>query len=148
MKHAFSPAPLLMAIAAAITAALTCGCGGRPGPDYSVLKLAHVEGVVTLDGEPLSGARVEFVEADKLPPRICFGTTDSSGLYQLFRDRNVAGCLPGEMVVKITTGEREEGEDEPTADATIAARYNRRSELSRTVEPHGSHEFNFELTSD
>ncbi|MEQ8848040.1 hypothetical protein [Botrimarina sp.] len=129
-------------------AAMAIGCGqGQRGPDYSVLNLAKVDGVVTLDGDPLAGARVEFVEADKRPPRVCFGETDAGGRYEVFRDRNVPGCLPGEMVVKITTGARQEGEDAPAADATIPARYNRQSELKRTVAADGSHTFDFELNS-
>ena len=135
---------MLLAATAAVALA---GCGGQRGPDYSVLKLAQVDGVVTLNGSPLPGARVEFVEADKLPPRICFGETDAAGHYEIFRDRDVPGCLPGEMVVRITTGARREGEDGPAADASVPARYNRQSELKETVAPNGSHTFDFELTS-
>lgn len=129
------------------TAAALAGCGGKKGPDYSVLKLANVQGVVTLDGAPLSGARVSFHEANETPPRLCFGATDGSGHYEIRRDLKVPGCLPGEMIVRITSGPRGEGEEGPVKDAKIPARYNSKSELRVTVEPHGSHTFDFDLKS-
>lgn len=128
--------------------AVSCviGCSGRPtGPDYSVLEMAQVSGRVTMNGEPLVGVRVEFVEAKRRPPRLCFGETDSNGYYKLYRDRKVPGCLHGEMIVKITAGRKS---DEATAGQTaiqIPAKYNYKSELFRTVEPNGSHTFDFEL---
>lgn len=145
MLKRMSRVALLLSVPSA--ALLAVGCGGQRGPDYSVLKLARVEGVVTLDGSPLPGARVEFVEADKQPPRVCFGETDGVGYYKILRDRNVPGCLPGEMIVRITTGQRREGEEGPATDASVPARYNRQSVLKQTVDPNGSHTFDFELTS-
>ncbi len=124
------------------------GCGGQRGPDYSVLKLAQVHGAITMDGEPLSGARVEFVEAEAQPPRLCFGTTDESGHYEIRRDLKVPGCLPGEMIVRIKSGPRGEGEEGPVKDAKIPARYNSKSELRVTVEPNGSQTFDFDLKSN
>ncbi|WP_146584519.1 carboxypeptidase-like regulatory domain-containing protein [Posidoniimonas polymericola] len=123
------------------------GCQKQRGPDYSVLKMSQVTGTVTLDGQPVSGARVEFVEAEKQPPRVCAGETDESGEYTIFRDRNVPGCLPGEMLVKIT-GESGVDDDSSGGDPLrIPAKYNRKTELRRTVEQNSRHTFDFALES-
>ncbi len=123
------------------------GCYGRPGPDYAALDLANVSGVVTLDGAPLSGARVEFVEADVVPGRSCFGETDSQGAYTIYRVRGVEGCLPGEMKIQITTSRAQEGESASSSESKIPARYNSKTELRETVDPNGSHRFEFDLVS-
>lgn len=140
----------IYAAVAIATSLSVIGCGGQRGPDYSVLKLAQVEGKVTLDGEPLPGVRVEFVEANNQPPRLCFGETDSAGNYQIYRDRNVPGCLPGEMIVRISgSSGLEDGPMEEGAESTkVPARYNSKSELRETVEPNSSHTFDFALTSE
>lgn len=145
MRNSGRPARALLLVATAMT---LIGCGGKKGPDHSVLKLAEVQGVVTLDGAPLSGARIEFHEADEVPARICFGQTDDSGRYEIRRDLKVPGCLPGEMIVRITSASGAEGESAPAKDAKIPARYNSKSELRVTVEPHGTHSFDFDLKSN
>lgn len=139
--------PLTYLLATATCFVVMSGCTGGRGPDYSVLELAEVNGVVKLDGQPLEGAKVVFREANHRPPRQSYATTVADGSYRLKYDKGVFGCLPGEMVVRITLDRRGEGDDGPAQDSKIPARYNSKSELNRTVEPNGDHTFDFELTS-
>ena len=55
-----------------MTVVLLAGCGGG---------LAPVSGTVTLDGEPVAGAKVTFLPAGPGIPAT--GTTDATGRYQL-----------------------------------------------------------------
>jgi hypothetical protein len=92
----------------AIFAVLMCvatGCGSSPGPE-----LAVVYGVIRLDGEPLTGARVEF--NPRQPPRAgrhepaasgSFAVTDERGYYELEYGVGRVGAVPGEHTVKIST---------------------------------------------
>lgn len=139
---------VLVGSLALLAVATLAGCGQHRGPDYSVLKLARVTGTVTLDGKPLAGAHLAFIEADARPPRQCFAVTDASGRYEVFRDTNVPGCLPGEMKVEIARASFSEEGDGTSAGPEIPARYNRESELKVTVEPNGDHTFDFPLTSN
>jgi hypothetical protein len=54
------------------------GCAGGNG----------VSGTITLDGEPLPDARVQFTPTDK-QGRIASGQTDSNGFYSLKTSRTV-----------------------------------------------------------
>lgn len=55
-----------------MTAVLLAGCGGR---------LVPVAGTVTLDGEPVAGAKVTFIPAGSGIPAT--GSTDAAGRYEL-----------------------------------------------------------------
>lgn len=125
------------------------GCGESEG-DYSSLNLIEVTGKVTLDGNPLAGARVAFHGTDGHMP---MGITDSSGMYRLMYDSSHPGCTPGEKVVRITKGGSEEGADpEGTTDEgapiaePIPANFNRESTLTANVSPE-NRTFNWDLTS-
>jgi hypothetical protein len=68
------------------------GCGDA--------KLGRVSGVVTLDGQPLPRATVEFQPKDGSPS---YGITDEQGRYQLRYRRNQPGAEVGPHVVRVTT---------------------------------------------
>ena len=125
---------------------LLAGCGG------SSEDLAPVQGTVTLDGQPLADALVEFElePGDNVYQRTSGsssrGKTDANGRYTLKYTHEQEGALVGKHVVRITTRST-------TIDATgkevsvperLPPRFNLRSELTAEVEP-GSNEVNFPL---
>jgi hypothetical protein len=121
------------------------GCGGD---GYSELGLVPVSGTVTLDGQPLAGAKVSFEGDDK---RVAIGTTDAAGRYTLMYDSQTPGATPGPKVVRITTADAEaEGggaaEGAAPVKETIPARYNTQSELTADVSA-GKTTFDFVLKS-
>ena len=65
------------------------GCGGA-GKDMP--KLGTVTGTVTLDGQPLKGAKVQFVPNDSRPSG---AITDDQGKYQLIFNENTNGAAVG-----------------------------------------------------
>ena len=143
------------ALFALLSILLTSGCSNSLETDYSDLNLATVSGMVTLDDEPLAGARVIFESADLT---YSYGVTDSSGSYSLMFNSEQEGVTPGDKIVRISMGsaleESETGEgDESESDGEVTAseiripeRYNRDSELTEVVEP-GSQTIDFELSS-
>lgn len=123
------------------------GCGSGDTPD-----LAPVEGRVTLDGEPLANADVEFQPIGQGAPS--YGYTDEDGRYHLQYSTNEYGAIPGDHVVRITTaGEifNEQTYESSWSPEKVPARYNVNAhetpEMKKEVES-GSNEINFELTSD
>jgi len=125
------------------TGLLTClvlfsGCMGG-GADKLQPELGQVNGVVTLDGEPLPNALVDFVPA--AAGHISSGTTDASGGYTLAYDATNAGAALGEHVVRISTKIGAVGDPEK-----VPARYNALSELKATVKA-GENTINFDLLS-
>ena len=124
---------------------LSIGCGG----DRNIGK---VEGVVSLDGEPLKRALVCFYPTDG---RASAGQTDEEGHYELQYIRNVKGAVVGPHKVTIST--YIDREDDPPAsefggkgrEETMPPRYldRRKTELSVTIES-GSNTVDFELTSE
>lgn len=63
---------------------------------------APVRGAVTLDGEPLAGARVTFQPANGRPSA---AVTDDAGRYVLRYSREENGAVPGRHAVTIATRE-------------------------------------------
>lgn len=118
--------------------------GCREAPiDYSSLKLVAVSGVVTLDGKPLEGARVQFIGADGAGSE---GITDSTGRYGLRYDSAQMGATPGPKTVKITMDHSGEADD-PDAERpeeSLPAKYNKQSEL-RVEVSEASRTHNFPL---
>jgi hypothetical protein len=55
-----------------------------------------VNGSVTLDGKPLSGATVTFMPVDATSGRMAGGITDDDGQFQLTTFDEGDGALPGE----------------------------------------------------
>jgi hypothetical protein len=76
------------------------GCGSDGG-----LKVEYVEGVVTLDGEPLAESSVTFVPTSEGPTiETAMGMTDSKGVYKLssMNGKPLAGAVAGEYKVLVT----------------------------------------------
>jgi hypothetical protein len=130
------PACALLALCPATT-----GCFRR-GPE-----LAPVAGTVTLDGEPLANAQVQFQPTSHGPYSVA--TTNSLGQYVLEYTKDRPGAALGTHVVRITTQTTtvDESGVEIQVPQRVPARYNDRSELLREVKP-GENEFNFALTSE
>lgn len=117
---------------------LVAGCG-------SDSDLAAVRGKVTLDGQPLEDAIVEFqpMSADGSPSS---GRTDADGQYELMHTFDTPGAIPGEHVVTIRTAGTffdDEG-NEFEREESVPARYNTDTELKRTIDS-GSNTIDFEL---
>ncbi|MEZ6064243.1 MAG: carboxypeptidase-like regulatory domain-containing protein [Planctomycetaceae bacterium] len=75
---------------------LVAGCGGASDlPD-----LVEVNGKVTLDGEPLAGARVMFVPK-AASGNSAEGTTNAQGEYKLIYSAANLGAAPGDYEVMI-----------------------------------------------
>jgi hypothetical protein len=117
---------------------VAAGCGSQND-------LATVKGRVTLNGQPLEGASVEFQPlADGAAPSA--GKTDAQGRYELMYTFDVPGAVTGQHVISVRTAgtcfdcegkERERKERVP-------AKYNEHTELKRIVEP-GRNRLDFEL---
>jgi hypothetical protein len=69
---------------------MTIGCGGGT-------KLHHVEGLVTLDGQPLEGAMVTFTNGNQ----IATGLTTASGKFKLLH-LGKEGCPAGTFKVTVS----------------------------------------------
>jgi hypothetical protein len=117
------------------------GCGGGDGPE-----LGYVEGTVTLDGQPLPEAQVEFQPQGEGRPS--YGETDAGGRFELQFGVDQPGAMVGTHTVRITTGGMEStGDGPPTIiEEKVPPQYNTETQLEKTVEP-GSNEFEFTLTT-
>ncbi len=114
------------------------GCSGQG---------SNVSGVVTLDGQPLSNAKVELIPLSEAG-RIASGRTKSDGSYKLTTSKTVSGVLPAEYRVKITTS-MSTGTSDADIKVTpekVPAKFNKKTELTRTVK-EGSNRMDFELLS-
>lgn len=115
------------------------GCGNS--------EVGEVYGTVTLDGEPLPNAVIEFIPTDG-EGRNSFGWTDEEGKYdmQFARDRN--GAWIGENKVLISTAdvldERDENGEDRYSPELVPEKY---SNEVRTVEA-GTNLIDFFLMSD
>jgi hypothetical protein len=108
-------------------------------------EMARVKGTVTLNGQPLDGATVEFrpVATEGAPSS---GQTDADGHYELMYTFDTPGVIPGEHIVSIRTAGTyfdDEG-NELEHEERVPEKYNTRTELKRTVEP-GRQTIDFEL---
>ncbi|MFH1922304.1 MAG: DUF6795 domain-containing protein [Planctomycetota bacterium] len=125
---------------------LAAGCGGSDG------QFAPVEGTVTLDGEPLAGARVEF-DLDTGQPSYgksdgstSYGRTDAKGHYELKATHEKKGALVGKQVVRISTRDMTvdaEGK-EVLVPERLPPKYHLNSELTADVSS-GSNTIDFPL---
>jgi len=85
-----------MTIAASLTLALLCGCGGS---DEDNIKLVPVSGTITLNGKPMAGAKVTFnPSAENKDSTVGVDETGPEGNYKLkFKSRS--GIAPGKYTV-------------------------------------------------
>jgi hypothetical protein len=122
------------------------GCGGSDN-------LASVHGTVTLDGEPLAGAKVEFefrgeeVIRGKSTGSASYGKTDAQGRYTLAYTPDKEGAPIGEHTVRITTREMklDANGKEVLIPERLPPQYHVDSKLAREVKP-GSNTIDFDLT--
>ena len=75
----------------------SAGCGNQ--------NLSKVEGVVTLDGAPLSGATVSFMPVGE--GRAASGLTDGTGYFRLSTFRTDDGALAGDYKVVVVVDNTE-----------------------------------------
>jgi hypothetical protein len=104
-----------------------------------------VKGRVTLNGEPLEGATVEFQpRAEGGSPSS--GVTDAHGRYELMYTFDTPGAMPGEHVVSIRTAGTyfDDQGNELEREERVPPKYNSQTELRRTVKP-GRDKFDFDL---
>lgn len=121
--------------------AITCiGCGGGGGSDQP--DLGTVEGTVTIDEKPLSGAIVIFTPDEG---RASTGLTDDDGYYELDYVHNEKGAKLGNHTITLTWPQAEDGDTPPAI--SIPKKYTgAQSPLKKEVKP-GSNTFDFPLTS-
>ena len=123
-----------------IVSVVGCGSGVDTPP------LGKVSGTVTLNGEPLDGATLEF-----LPPngRPSIGLTDAEGHYTLLFRADTPGALVGKHNVRITSQRGRSGGEggEPLVEARpeiVPQDYNDKSSLTVEV-TQGSNTLDFDL---
>ncbi len=126
---------------------LVTGCGGGAGDPT----LGLVTGIITLDGEPVESAVIEFTPVGEGRPSA--GESDTTGTYTLYFKGSTAGALVGEHEVSMTTfqeamdyGGAEGFTDIPGRAEKIPKKY-ATEKVRVTVEP-GSNTINLELNSD
>jgi len=101
---------LHFSVAATVALVLVLGCSRGP----SRPKTYPVSGTVTMNGQPVEGARVVFVPksaaagapgsaggAQPQGPQVATGETDAQGRYQLGTFAKGDGAIPGEYLVKV-----------------------------------------------
>lgn len=116
---------------------MVAGCGGET---------ESVTGTVTLDGEALPDAEVEFTP--KGGGRPASTTTGPDGKFTLRYSRDEEGAPEGEYIVSITTASTKTGPDgrDMVIPEKVPPKYNVESELVVTVKS-GKNDFPFELES-
>jgi hypothetical protein len=118
---------------------LVVGCSQEGG-----FKLAKVSGSVTLDGQPVEGAGLEFV-ADA--GGVAYGRTDSSGRYYMSFGNNRTGAVLGKNQVRITAGDKVTvGQKKYESTEVFPKKYNKETALVVDVAP-GSNTFDFQCES-
>jgi hypothetical protein len=121
--------------------ASAAGCSGAPD------NVATVTGKVTLDGQPLPGALVEFIPDGA--GSTSMGKTDEQGNYTLKYTREHEGALIGKHRVRISTYVQGDATSDPPIEAVpekVPAEYNLKTNLSATVED-GANTIDFPLES-
>jgi hypothetical protein len=130
----------------ALLALSVAGCGGSEG-DF-----APVKGTITLDGEPLDGAKVEFdIDTGELAygrslGSTAYGLTDANGRYELKTTHKQEGALVGKHIVRITTRRMTvdaEGKEVLNPER-LPPKFNLSSELTAEV-TSGSNTIDFDL---
>ena len=122
--------------ASLVVALSAMGCGGG-GPDRGT-----VTGKVTLDGQPLEGADLEFQPEEGSPS---YGTTDDDGEYDLMYTRDKRGAMLGEHTVRITTSttDTDDRGNEVRVPQRVPPEYSQVG-VTKDVKP-GRNKFDFDL---
>jgi hypothetical protein len=137
-----------------LAACCLAGCGADPGPE--------IKGKVTLNGQPLAGAEVLFLPADKDPTKGAgLRTTADDGTFVFEPDEDTGATLPpGQYVVVISKKVTKAGgnvppemkEDLEQMEAagmvreTLPAKYSKESDTTLTAEIKPEpNEFTFDL---
>ncbi len=115
--------------------AMTLGLGGCGRGKPAGIAFATVTGTVTLDGEPLPQAFIQFQPESGRPS---FGRTDATGVYSLRYKGEDWGAIVGAHTVKITTENL--SEDTETGEMrfvkeVLPSTYHVRTTLTAVVEP-------------
>lgn len=126
--------------------AMGCGSGG----------LTPATGIVLLDGEPLSQAKVTFTPSDGTNGPGGMGITDAAGRFKLFNPQGKTGLLPGTYRVTVNKvelkGDFEEGIAIAATDAKelLPPRYSSplKTELLQTILAAGDEPIRLELASE
>jgi hypothetical protein len=107
-----------------------------------------VAGRVTLDGNPLPDAIVQFIPQGT-GGRIALGRTDENGEYRLKSSRTITDVSPGNYSVQITTSDFVESDemDGRKSKELVPSRFNTKSELVKEIKP-GANQIDFELPSN
>jgi hypothetical protein len=131
--------PFPCSICFSLAIAALVGCSEQAGP-----KLARVSGVVTLDGQPVQGAGLEFIgEAGG----VAYGKTDASGRYQMSFGQNRAGALVGKNLVRISSSDKVVvGDKKYESTQVFPKKYNANSDQYVHVAP-GSNTLDFACES-
>jgi hypothetical protein len=105
-----------------------------------------VDGKVTLDGEPLSGASILFTSLGE--KKLASGAMVEKGEYQIPQAK---GLLPGTYRVELSAPDTDAPPimmgGSPTAPERIPAEYNADSKKTIEVTADGDHHFVFEIVS-
>ncbi len=111
----------------------------------SETSLGRVLGIVLLDGNPVSGATVEFTPDEG---STSYGITNSKGEYTLQYLPDRPGAVTGHHTVRITTYDWRTTEDGQKVEVLerMPVRYNKESTLTADVSS-GSQTLNWELRS-
>lgn len=123
-------------VAFTVLATVLVGCGGGSGADA---ELGTVTGQVTLNGQPLPQAEVQFVPLKG--GRSSYGTTDDNGMYELVYSASAMGAVIGSHEVRISGGETANLDAAADADLidtgvlAVPPRFSDESELRFDVEP-------------
>lgn len=123
------------------------GCSQGVKTNYDSQAWYEVSGVITLDGQPLSGAYVKFVGDDQISAS---AVTDSNGHYRLAFDSQQSGITPGSKKVQIRTNYQieestaSEGDGQKTIEK-LPARYHDETTLVADVGA-GKTEFDYALS--
>jgi len=116
---------------------VVAGCGDS--------KFGQVSGTVTLDGQPLANATVEFQPKNGSPS---YGETDQKGRFQLLYSPKKAGASVGEHTVRISTYRIvADAANSVTLPEKVPPVYNSDSQETREVKP-GRQTMNFDIRTD
>lgn len=118
------------------------GCSSK-----SDVALAAVHGRITLNGEPLSNARIVFVpQGSRGGP--AFAVSNRQGEYEMQYTHDKKGAVIGGCLVRINTATRPSEDDAiPPAPELVPPKYNTESTLKVEVAPDGG-PYDFALLSE